>query len=341
MTHLDPKVSRTPKTTVVGSYPVPDWLKTLPNRPTLLDAIALVMRAQENAGIDVICDGELGRWDLERNEPGGMVERFVRFLSGIEVEATSEQRQAYRQAAETSYRAGVPGVITGPLGPGRLDLVGQWRQSSQLSRWPQKFTITSPYMIGKLLLDEHYRHLERRTLAIADVLADQVSGIDAAVLQIDEPNLPGTPEDGPLAAAAINRVLGQSVAREKAVHLCFGNYRGQTIQKGDYRRLIDFLNVLECDHLVLETTRRPREELEALGEIRPEIRLGIGVIDVKDLQVESPEIVARRIEAIVGIVGAERLAYVHPDCGLRHLPRAAADGKLRALVQGRDLFCSA
>jgi 5-methyltetrahydropteroyltriglutamate--homocysteine methyltransferase len=332
------EVSTMLKTTVVGSYPVPDWLKTLPNRPTLLDAIAVVMRAQEGAGVDVICDGELGRWDLERNEPGGMVERFVRLMSGAEIEATFEQRQAYRQAAGTSYRAHVPAVITRPLGSGRMDLVGEWRQSSGLSALPQKFTITSPYMIGKLVLDEHYRDLEKRTLAVADVLADQVSGIDAAVLQIDEPNLPGTPDDGPLAAAAMNRILSKAGSKEKAVHLCFGNYGGQTIQAGDYRKLIDFLNALDCDHLVLETTRRPREELEALREIRPEIRLGIGVIDVKDLQVESPEVVARRIEAIASIVGEERLAYVHPDCGLQNLPRAAADGNLRALVAGRDLF---
>ena len=151
--------------------------------------------------------------------------------------------------------------------------------------------------------------------------------------------LPGSPQDGALAAAAINRVLaGVEHGVERAVHLCFGNYGGQMIQHGDYGRLLDFMNRLQCHHLVLETTRRSPVELERLGEMRADIRLGLGVIDVKDLQIEAPDLVARRIERLVRGVGAERIAYLHPDCGLHVLPRAVADGKLRALVAGRDQF---
>ena len=159
------------------------------------------------------------------------------------------------------------------------------------------------------------------------------------MVQVDEPNLPGSPGDGALAAAAINRLLdGCEPGAERAVHLCFGNYGGQMIQHGAYGRLIDFMNALRCDHLVLETTRRSPEELDRLTEVRADIRLGLGVIDVKDLQVETPDQVARRIEALARRVGTERVAYLHPDCGLRMLPRAVADGKLRALVEGRDRF---
>ena len=156
---------------------------------------------------------------------------------------------------------------------------------------------------------------------------------------MDEPNLPGSPQDAALAAAAVNRVLaGVERGVERAVHLCFGNYGGQMIQRGDYGRLLGFMNALQCQHLVLETTRRPTAELARLREVGDDLRLGLGVIDVKDLQIETPDQVARRIEALARTVGAERIGYLHPDCGLRMLPRAVADGKLRALVAGRDRF---
>ena len=85
-------------------------------------------------------------------------------------------------------------------------------------------------MLARTLLDEHYRDSKRLTLAIADALAAQVAELDCACVQVDEANIPGNPADGPLAADAINRIL-DAVRGEKAVHFCFGNYGGQTIQK--------------------------------------------------------------------------------------------------------------
>jgi 5-methyltetrahydropteroyltriglutamate--homocysteine methyltransferase len=192
-------------------------------------------------------------------------------------------------------------------------------------------------MLAKTVEDEHYRNLEQLVLALADVLRDQVQALDADVVQIDEANVTGHPDDGHIAAAGINRVL-EGVRNEKAVHLCYGNYGGQTIQKGTYERLIAFLNLLKCDHLVLEVARRPPEELEYLKHVRPEIGLGIGVIDIKDNEVESAETVARRIERAAKILGPGRVRYVHPDCGFWMLPRSSADAKMRSLVRGRDLF---
>jgi 5-methyltetrahydropteroyltriglutamate--homocysteine methyltransferase len=169
-------------------------------------------------------------------------------------------------------------------------------------------------------------------------------------VQVDEANLPGNPEDGPLAARAINRVL-DAVGRaagpdsgvpggrpQRAVHLCFGNYGGQTIQKGTWKALIAFLNELHVDHLVLEMARRPDSDLEALGEVRPEISLGLGVIDIKDNQVESPEEVARRIGKCEKYLGEGRVGWVHPDCGFWMLHRSVAQRKIAALVRGRDLY---
>jgi 5-methyltetrahydropteroyltriglutamate--homocysteine methyltransferase len=164
-----------------------------------------------------------------------------------------------------------------------------------------------------------------------------LQGIDAQVIQVDEANVTGHPQDGPLAAKGINRVL-EGAAGEKAVHLCYGNYGGQTVQKGTYERLIEFLNALQADHVVLELARRPDVELTMLRDVRPTLGLGIGVIDIKDNEVETPETVARRIENAARQLGVERLAYVHPDCGFWMLPRSVADAKMRSLVAGRDLF---
>ena len=325
------------KTTVVGSYPVPEGLKEKSTEEALEQALQTVLDVQQRAGIDVISDGELSRWDLGRRSPGGMTERFVRRMAGIQADVSAEQRARYRERADVAYRQDPPGVVVGKVGAGSLDLSHEWERVRRLAAGPLKFTVTSPYMIGKLLLDEHYGELSELVLAVADVLAEQIREVEASVLQVDEPNLPGSPGDGALAAQALNRVLDAGRC-EKAVHLCFGNFRGQTVQDGHYAELIEFLNALRADHLVLETTRRPREEIEKLRAVKSEIALGVGVIDVKDHEVETPEVVARRIESLAKILGPERLAYVHPDCGLQALPEAVAEGKLHALVQGRDLY---
>lgn len=326
------------KTTVVGSYPVPDWLKATPSQEALRDALLVVTRSQVDAGIEVVSDGEMGRWDFARHAPSGMVERFVHSMSGVERDLSQLQARAYRERSDVAYRALPPGVVTGPLGAGTLDLGREWERARAVCPHPLKLTVSSPYLLARTVLDEHYGDRESLVMAFAEVLKDQVSGVQADVIQVDEPNLPGTPTDGELAARAINLVLeGADRAGETAVHLCFGNYVGQMIQKGDYAHLVDFLSALRCHHVVLETTRRADQELERLRDVQGPL-FGVGVVDVKDLQVESPERVARRIEALSSLLGGERLAYVHPDCGLRVLPREVADAKLRALVAGRDLF---
>jgi 5-methyltetrahydropteroyltriglutamate--homocysteine methyltransferase len=123
-----------------------------------------------------------------------------------------------------------------------------------------------------------------------------------------------------------------------AVHLCFGNYGGQSIQKGTWQKLIDYLNALHVDHIVMETAHRPPEELAAFRDLRPEIGFGLGVIDIKSTVIESADQIARTIERAEAAIGHGRIAYVHPDCGFWMLKRNIADGKIRALVAGRDLF---
>jgi len=325
------------KTTVVGSYPVPMWLRVFSNQESLRDAILAVIKTQELAGIDLVADGELYRWDINHAETNGMIDFFVRPMDGVETELSTAQLDRWRSKPGNEFRAQPPGIVVGPLGPGKLHLRTDYGLYRDLTTKPKKFTVTSPYMLAKMVADEYYNDLEALVMALADVLKQQVEGIDADVLQVDEANVTGHADDGPIAAAGINRVL-EGVTTEKAVHLCYGNYGGQTIQKGTYDKLVSFLNALNADHVVLEIARRPREELTLLKDVKPELGLGIGVIDIKDNEVETPAIVAARIEAAASELGLERIQYVHPDCGFWMLPRSVSDGKMRSLVAGRDLF---
>jgi 5-methyltetrahydropteroyltriglutamate--homocysteine methyltransferase len=325
------------QTTVLGSYPMPAWLAAMPSTPALRDAILVVLKTQELAGIDVIADGELSRFDVNHPETNGMIEAFVRPLEGVSTALTRADVAAFRAQEGMGFRTRPAGLVCGPIGEGTLDLPAAWELVAPLTPRPLKFTVTSPYMLAKTLLDRHYRDLRALAMAIAEVLRRQVAEIGAAVIQVDEANLTGHPQDGVWAHEPINHLLS-AVQGEKALHLCFGNYGGQSIQRGFWRDLLPFLNRLDVHHLVLEFARRGYDELEVFAELREDIALGIGVIDIKDNEVEPPDLIARRIDHAVQVLGPERIRWVHPDCGFWMLPRTVADRKMAALVQGRDRF---
>jgi len=326
------------KTTTVGSYSQIDWLMQAGSEQAVLDATSVVISTQKNAGIDLPTDGELYRYDPNHPDTNGMIEFFTRQIGGIDSKIGITDARNFRARDDFGWRSRPAGVVREALSEGTLDLLeASSRSKSVAGDSPLKFTLTSPYMLARTLLDEHYKDFDSLTLAIADVLADQISDIPCDCVQIDEANVPGSPENAPIAADAINRVLDR-VKGEKAVHFCFGNYGGQTIQSGAWQPLIEFLNSLHCDHLVLELAHRPDDDLHALAEVDSRIQLGLGVIDIKVNHIESPEVVAERIEAAANVLGQERIAYVHPDCGFWMLKRSIADRKIEALVKGRDLF---
>jgi 5-methyltetrahydropteroyltriglutamate--homocysteine methyltransferase len=326
------------QTTLVGSYPLPQWLVAHPSEQGLRDATAVVMHLQELAGIDLPVDGELYRFNPDHPETNGMIEYFVQPMDGIRTAVRRSDTELFHSQSHLGFRRRPAGVVEGPVGEGTLDLVEAYGRVAQLSTRPVKFTITSPYMLARMLLDTHYRDPAALTLALADVLAAQVRHVDAAVIQVDEANLPGRPQDAELAAEAINRIL-DVVPGMPAVHLCFGNYGGQQVQSGSWAKLVDFFERIHADHVVLELARPGYGDLERLADINPKLRLGIGVIDIKSTVVETPSEVAARIQSAVTMLGsADRIAYVHPDCGFWMLARSIADAKIRALVAGRDLF---
>ena len=324
-------------TTTVGSYPVPAWLLSMPTEQTLLDATRVVVDIQRQRGIDLPTDGELYRFDANHPDTNGMIDYFIRPLSGVRSEVGRQEWHEFRQMQTMSFRAKPAGVVENALGEGTLNLVSDCERAVGVSGKDIKFTVTSPYMLARTLLDKYYGDFDTLLTALAEVLAIQVRELDCACLQVDEANIPGNPQDGPRAAEAINIVL-DAFSGEKAVHFCFGNYGGQVIQKGNWRALVDFLNMLRCDHLVLELKHRPESDLEALRDVTSDITLGIGVIDVKVNPVETPDEVAASIETAEKMLGAGRIGWVHPDCGFWMLQRSVVDRKIEALVQGRNKY---
>src|SRR6185369_3849417 len=231
------------RTTTVGSYPIPDWLPSLPSEQSLIDATRVVFDIQRQAGIDLPADGELYRFDTSHPDTNGMIDHFVRPMGGVRTRLGRSDHEAFQRHAPMRFRRKAAGVVEGALREGGLNLLADCERAAAVAGGDFKFTVTSPYMLARTLLDRHYGDFSRLTLAIAEVLAEQVAGLPCSCVQLDEANLPGNPADGALAAAAINVVLDR-VPTQRAVHLCFGNYGGQVVQKGEWRALTAFLNML-------------------------------------------------------------------------------------------------
>ena len=328
---------QTIRTTTVGSYPIPDWLAALPSEQAVVDATRVVFDIQRQAGIDLPTDGELYRFDVNHPDTNGMIDYFIGPMDGIRTKLGRSDAEAFARKDSMGFRRKPAGMVTGPLGEGGLNLLADCQRAAAVAGGPFKFTVTSPYMLARTLLDNHYGDFEALTMAVAEVLAGQVAGLPCTCVQVDEANIPGNPDDAPLAAKSINVVL-DAVQGQRAVHLCFGNYGGQTIQRGHWQALTRFLNTLHTHHLVLELAHRPAEDLDALRDVDQRIAVGIGVIDVKVNHVETPDEVATRIETAEKRLGPGRIGWIHPDCGFWMLKRSVADRKMEALVKGRDRY---
>lgn len=328
------------RTTVIGSYPVPEWLLAMPSQQGLIDATRVVFKTQEMAGVDVVVDGELYRWDINHPDTNGMIDYFIRPMQGIRSEVTRSDIGEFSRQEGMGFRVAPAGVVEGAIDEGTLNIPRDYQRARSCTNHPLKFTLTGPHMLCKTLMDHHYRSLPALSMALAEALAKQVAEIDPQVIQIDEANITGHPQEATWAAEAINIVLDAArQAPEKGVHLCFGNYGGQSIQKGHWEQLMDFINQLHCDHVLMEFAFRGYDELEYFRSgVDTRIGLGIGVVDVKSNIVETPDEIALRIETATRKVGPDRIKWVHPDCGFWMNKRSIADRKIANLVRGRDLF---
>src|SRR5712692_10140473 len=187
----DPRI----QTTTVGSYPVPEWLAANPSEQARLDATRVVFDIQRQAGIDLPTDGELYRFDLNHPDTNGIIDYFVGAIAGTRTKLGRSDWEAFAKLAPMGFRKKPAAVVVDELGEGGLNLAADCALAASVSGGPFKFTVTSPYMLSRSLLDNHYKDFEALTMAIAHILSEQVANLPCDCVQVDEANITGNPAD--------------------------------------------------------------------------------------------------------------------------------------------------
>jgi len=316
-------------TTVVGSYSMPGWLERLKteffarriSRHELDEihdaATKAAIKDQEVAGLDIISDGELRR--------DNMVDYFAERLPGVQTDHGSKK----------FYYDFYDSVVRGKLPIASLRLVDDYRFLAALTDRATKFCVTGPHTLVKRIRDEHYKNEEALATDIARVMNFELKELVRAGvrhIQIDEPYYSGFPEDFPWGIRVLNTLV-DGVDAKIALHVCYGNRYGKPSWAGNYRYLFPTILEARIHGVTLEFARRGGEDLQLFKEFPNKLELGVGVIDVKGHEVETPDLVAERIRKALQYVPAERL-FVLPDCGCLHLPQDVAFNKLKSMVQG-------
>jgi 5-methyltetrahydropteroyltriglutamate--homocysteine methyltransferase len=318
-------------TTVIGSYSVPDWLERLKTdyhrghlSGTQLEsvhdvAVKAALKDQEIAGIDIVTDGELRR--------DNDIDYVLGRLPGVQVAGPG--KSFYYDYYDAEVVSQLPVDEPAPIGLAE-DFRFARRQTDRLL----KVSFTGPFSLSRRLRDSHYGDERELVLALARVLHAEAVGLAAAgatMIQIDEPYLAGHPDSVRLAVEAVNLVTG-GVDVEWGLHVCYGNRYARPSWEGHYDFLFPAVLDADVDQLLLEFARKGYQDLEVVARGGWDRTLGLGVIDVKSRQVESPETVESRIRRAVDVLGIEHLV-VNPDCGLRHLPADVARAKLAGMVE--------
>jgi 5-methyltetrahydropteroyltriglutamate--homocysteine methyltransferase len=332
-------------TSVVGSHAHPSWFVSgiaAAERgefgPADLaemfdDAVDLALRDQEEAGIDVVSDGEMRR-------AGFFTAEFYRHVTGVR--ALPADRRLGAGGHDQQHRFEVLEPIAAPDG---LGVVAEFRYAVTHARRPLKVTLPGPHTLsGRLRTGpgEVYGARDAAAEAFVPILRAELQALvaeGATHIQIDDPS-PAIHPDAPSDFAALfNAAVEPIVGRVRlGAHLCFGNYLGRPLARRTYRPVLNAMLGFRVDELVLEFANREMAEVGILGEITAAGRdVAAGVVDVKNYHLETPDEVAERVDAVLAAgVPAERLTLV-PDCGFSQTARWATIAKLRALVAGRDL----
>lgn len=327
-------------TTVVGSYPQPEWLvdreslqSRLPPRirareiwripqPWLQqaqdDATLLAIRDMERAGLDIISDGEIRRESYSN--------RFATALDGMDLD----------HPGVALGRTGRPNHVPRVIGPIRRLYPVEVHDVEFLRRNTDrciKITVPGPFTVAQQTQDDYYHDERALALDIAAAVNEEMKSLQAAgadVVQIDEPYLQARPEQArAYGVEAINRAL-EGIEGTTVLHLCFG-YAAIVHDRPQQYAFLPELSECVVRQISLEAAQ-PRLDLSVL-RCFPQKTLIVGVLNLGELEVETPEIVASRIRAALQYVEPERLILA-PDCGMKYLPREVAFGKLCALVEG-------
>jgi 5-methyltetrahydropteroyltriglutamate--homocysteine methyltransferase len=327
------------RTTVIGSYPQPDWLVDramlggrLPPRvrardiwrvaPEHLeqaqdDATLLAIRDLERAGVDIITDGEIRRESYSN--------RFATALDGMDVD----------NPGTAIDRTGTPTPVPAVRGPVRRRHPVEVRDIRFLrenTNRQVKITLPGPFTMTQQAQDQHYGDARALALDLAAAVNEEIHDLFAAgadIVQIDEPYLQARPEAArEYAVEAINRAV-EGVDGVTALHTCFGYAHLVHDRPPGYSFLTE-LNDCAVDWLAIEAAQ-PRLDLSILEQV-PDKGVILGVLDLGDVGVESVDTVAERIRAALRHLPAHRL-QVGPDCGMKYLPRDVAFAKLHAMVR--------
>ena len=331
-------------TMLVGSYPQPDWLidrERLAGRfpprvrarelwrvpePYLAqaqdDATILAIRAQEEAGLDFITDGEVRRESYSN--------RFATALEGIDLDHPGT-------ALDRSGHANPVPRVVGPIRRRHAVGVGDLEFLRKHTPRRVKVTVPGPFTMAQQAQIDHYGG--SRELAAMDYAAavnEEIRDLFAAgadIVQLDEPYMQARPDEArAYGLAALNRALA-GVSGTTAVHICFGYAAIIHVRPSGYSFLPE-LAECRCTQVSIETAQS-RLDCAALAGLAGK-KIILGVIDLSTAEVETPELIASRIRRALPYVAAGNL-LVAPDCGMKYLSRASAFGKLQAMVAGTQI----
>jgi 5-methyltetrahydropteroyltriglutamate--homocysteine methyltransferase len=336
-------------TTVVGSYPQPGWLvdreqftrNAVPRirRPEIWrvpppwleeaqdDAVRVAVADMERAGIDVVSDGE------QRRE--SYFNRFANALGGIDVDRPGSA------IARLGRPTPVPRIV-GPIERVRPVSVGEATFLRGVTDRKIKITVPGPFTLSSLAQDEFYRDPEALAMAYAAAVNAELRELEPLVdwLQLDEPYLQAHPDRGrAYGLAAIDRALA-GLRKPTCVHLCFGYAYTHALAGSTKSGGYQFLTELEgsaASQVSIEAAQ-PRLDLSVLAGL-PSKTIVLGVLDLGDAAAETPDDVARRLDAALKHVPPARLVAA-PDCGMKYLSRDLARAKLAALAAGAALVTS-
>jgi len=331
-------------TTLVGSYPQPEWLidraklaGRFPPRvrakelwrlpePYLTeaqnDATLIAIRAQEDAGLDIVTDGEIRRESYSN--------RFATALDGVDVKNPGFIRDRYGNQTPVPR---VVGKIQRTRPVELRDMQFLRRNTDRLT----KITLPGPFTMAQQAQNEFYPDVEALAMDFATAVNAELHDLQAAgadVIQLDEPWLRNDPEAAKrFAVPAVNRALA-GITVPTVVHLCFGYAAVVKTQKPTGYAFLPQLADSIAQQISIEAVQ-PKLDLGILNELAGKT-IVLGVIDLSDPNVETPEQVAARIRAALKYVPPERLVLA-PDCGMKYLARETAFGKLKALSEGARL----
>ena len=332
--------------TVIGSYPPPTWFRHLLEARQAerigaeeieeagRDAMQVVIREQEAAGVDLLTDGELGRI-LSTPEPIHALNESVGFLWGLLARMEGIE---YQRGGEGSGRFRAVGPIRAPSG---LGLAAEFTQARAMTDHPLKTTLPGPFSLALMLCDAREADAMQAVLeALGPILRTELETLAAAGardVQLDEPSLGMFMGINPERWVAYFNELVRGLPFRLHLHICFRNLAAATRSvPRSYKPLMPYLNDLRVEVIHLEYSLNDMRELELLGMIGYDKHVAIGVVDAHRPEVETAQSVATRIRSCLRYVDVRRLRLA-PDCGLSALPRAVARAKLKSLAEGAQI----